>query len=37
MQLPPVEDRACHLNLHETIVDPDEYKEWKKTKNKEVK
>lgn len=36
MQLPPVKERACHLNLYQTIVDPEQYKAWKAAKQ-EVK
>ncbi len=29
MKLPPVKERVCHLNLHETILDPKQYQAWK--------
>lgn len=32
MKLPPVDDRRCHLNLYQTIVDPEEYKRVKASK-----
>lgn len=32
MKLPPVQDRVCHLNLYQTIVDPEEFQKWKEAK-----